>query len=285
MDRKKIFALFWYLFLSFLYTSSIASSYSSFGLDGGHKVSSTYGSTASKGEEKAESAAPIPSNSDDFIIRRKVDFNKHPDGYYQNSQYRSDWNGGNLSLPNTTRIQTVDGRKVLANFYRKGTWGSAFGGLNQWGDFKDSRDDITEIYWTYRIKYQGDFDWALGNKLPGVGFGGDVRDVASGGAGPGIGNKGASLRLMQVKDGRLILYVYHHSMGAKYGDDMGLGEFGQLKKGVWQEITVRVVANDNGKANGIMQVWLDGTLVASAQNIEMRKSGSPQRIGGIELHT
>ena len=90
---------------------------------------------------------------------------------------------------------------------------------------------------------------------------------------------------MQVAGGKLKLYVYHHGMGAKYGDDMGIGTFGQLKRGEWQELTVRVVANQNGKSNGIMQVWLDGVLVASVQNIEARNSASPQEIGGIALNT
>jgi hypothetical protein len=224
-----------------------------------------------------------PSYSDDFVIRRKVDFDRHPDGYYTDSQFSSDWKGGELYLPNTTQIQTVDGRKVLASFFPKGTWGRG-GGLNQWADFRDTPDDITEIYWTYRIKYQGDFDWALGAKLPGVGFG-PVQTVASGGDGPVIGNKGSSLRLMQQADGKLRMYVYHHNMDDKYGDAMGIDTFGQLKRGEWQELTVRVVANENGKANGIMQVWLDGTLVASVQNIEMRTSESPQTIGGIAIAT
>ncbi len=235
-------------------------------------------------ELKIEQAAEASvAGAGDFVIRRKVDFDNHPDGYYTDSQFKSDWKGGGLYHPNTTQIHTVDGKKVLASFFPKGTWGRG-GGLNQWGEFKDSPDDITEIYWTFRIKYQADFDWALGAKLPGVGFG-PVQTVASGGAGPGIGDKGATCRLMQVADGKLVLYVYHHDMGEKYGDDMGKGTFGQLKRGEWQELTVRVVANENGKANGIMQVWLDGALVASVQNILMRKSGSPQTIHSISIGT
>jgi hypothetical protein len=222
-------------------------------------------------------------DSGDFVIRRIVDFNDHPDGYYTDSQYKSDWKGGNLYMPNTTQIQTVDGKKVLASFFPKGTWGRG-GGLNQWAELPATGEAIPEIYWTYRIKYQEDFDWALGAKLPGVGFG-PVQTVASGGAGPSIGDKGATCRLMQVQDGKLVLYVYHHSMNGKYGDNMGQGTFGQLKRGEWQELTVRVVANEIGKANGIMQVWLDGDLVASAQNIEMRTSTSPQQIRGILLNT
>jgi hypothetical protein len=281
MEKKSIISLFWSLFSIVLPGISIIASLNSlFGYDAINEdfptVSSSLSTRAGIGRE------PL-SNLDDFFIRRKVDFDNHSEGYYTDDQLKSDWKGGKLYLPNTTQVQTVDGKKVLASFFPKGTWGRG-GGLNQWSDFRDTPDDITEIYWTFRIKYQNDFDWALGAKLPGVGFG-PVQTVASGGVGPGIGDKGASLRLMQEAGGKLRMYVYHHSMGDTYGDDMGQGRFGQLKKGVWQELSVRVVANEIGMANGIMQVWLDGMLVASAQNIEMRTATSPQRINSLALHT
>jgi hypothetical protein len=282
MNTKKTFTILWYLLLTFLSCDTLAHSPYIWHHGKGAKAVPSSGIPFTVGI-KSGGVMEAPS-SDDFVIRRKADFEKHSVGMYTDAQFKSDWNGGKLTLPNTTQIQSIDGTKVLASYFKKGTWGSANGGLNQWGDFKDSPDDITELYWTFRIKYQSDFDWALGNKLPGVGFG-TVKTAASGGSGPNIKDKGASLRLMQVQGGKLKLYVYHHSMREQYGDDMGAGEFGQLKKGVWQELTVRVVANDNGKANGIMQVWLDGALVASVQNIEMRKNSSPQKIGGILLNT
>ncbi|GAB3234430.1 hypothetical protein GCM10027454_39860 [Algoriphagus aestuariicola] len=284
MKKKYTFALFWYLLFTSLYgINSLANPYS---LLKPYAVSNdllTDNFSHSMGRKPNEAGEELRSNEDDFVIRRKVDFEDHPNGYYTNTQYKSDWNNGSLYFPNTTQIRTVDGSKVLASFFPKGTWGRG-GGLNQWPEFRDSPDNITEIYWTFRIKYQGNFDWALGAKLPGVGFG-LASNIASGGEGLKVGNQGASLRLMQVAGGKLKMYVYHHNMGNKYGDDMGQGTFGQLERGVWQELTVRVVANQNGKANGIMQVWLDGELVASARNIEMRTSASPQTIRSIALNT
>ena len=283
MNKNLTFALFCYFLSSLLCVEAVAN-------PDADLVSSTVASGLppsnfpwSAGGGMAANMAVSPSVSDDFVIRRKVDFDNHREGYYTDSQFQSDWQWGPLYSPNTTQIRTVDGKKVLANFFPKGTWGRG-GGLNQWGIFENTSGDLTEIYWTFRIKYQADFDWALGAKLPGVGFGG-VKTLASGGIGPGIGNKGSSLRLMQVAGGKLKLYVYHHGMGAKYGDDMGIGTFGQLKRGEWQELTVRVVANQNGKSNGIMQVWLDGVLVASVQNIEMKTSFSPQTIQAISIGT
>jgi hypothetical protein len=284
MKHKLTFVLSWCLLLSaWCGVDSKASSHSLSGSDvTGKDLPSSNFPWSAEGRSNEIDEVPA-SNSSDFIIRRKVDFNNHPDGYYTDAQFRSDWNGGGLYSPNTTQIRTVDGKKVLANFYPKGTWGRG-GGLNQWGSFQAHSDKITEIYWSFKIKYQHDFDWALGAKLPGIGFG-PVQTVASGGAGPGIGNKGGTARLMSQAGGKLKLYVYHHGMGKKYGDDMGHKAFGQMKRGEWQELTVRVVANDNGKANGIMQVWLDGELVASVANIEMRRASSPQEIGGILLNT
>ena len=284
MKKKSAFALFSCLLLGlFVGVYFIISPSSLFSPAADGQNLPTFSSPPLADAKTDETGETPPSDSDDFIIRIKVDFDNHPDGYYTDSQFKSDWKGGELYQPNTTQIQTVDGKKVLANFFPKGTWGRG-GGLNQWSEFPDTHEDITEIYWTFRIKYQDDFDWALGAKLPGIGFG-PVQTVASGGVGPGIGDKGSSVRLMQQAGGKLVMYVYHHSMDKKYGDDMGQGTFGQLRRGEWQELTARVVANENGKANGIMQVWLDGTLVASAQNIELRTSASPQEIGGIVLNT
>jgi hypothetical protein len=220
---------------------------------------------------------------DDFIIRRSVDFNHNSLGAYSESDYKKNWIFGNLYMPNTTQINEKDGERVLANYYPLGTWGRG-GGLNQWSSFEDSPDDIEELYLTYKLKFQHDFDWALGGKLPGVSFG-LVQTVASGGAGPSIGDKGASLRLMWNKDGQCVLYIYHHAMTSKFGDDMGLKPFGRFERDNWHTITMRFVANQIGKANGIIQIWLDDVLVASSDKIEMRTSSSPKTIRGIALHT
>lgn len=223
-------------------------------------------------------------NQNDFIIKRKVLFDSHPIGNYTDAMFKRDWVAPwrDLFQPNTTQIQQVDGRRCLANFYPKGTWGRG-GGLNQMAPF-ESPDDIEEIYITYRLKFDQNFDFALGGKLPGVAFG-PAQNVASGGAGPDIGNKGSSLRLMWASEGRLILYVYHHAMTSEYGDQLGLGRFGQIIRGQWHTLTIRVVANQIGKANGIMQVWLDEKLVASSSKIEMRTSSSPLTIREIMLNT
>lgn len=220
----------------------------------------------------------------DFIIRRKVLFDSHPVGAYTDAMFKRDWTAPfrDLFQPNTTQIQQVDGRRCLTNFYPEGTWGRG-GGLNQMAPF-ESPDNIEEIYITYKLKFDQNFDFALGGKLPGVAFG-SAQNVASGGAGPDIGNKGASLRLMWASEGRLIMYVYHHSMTSKYGDQLGLGRFAQINKGQWHTLTIRVVANEIGKANGIMQVWLDEKLVASSSKIEMRTSSSPRTIREIMLNT
>ena len=166
MNKALTSALFCYLFFSFLCIHSVANPGSLVSPDADFRALPTSNFPWSSDGGFAEIEAVFASVSDDFIIRRKVDFNRHTDGYYTDGQFRSDWGYSSVRL-NINRIQTVDGKKALANFYRKGTWGNN-GGLNQWGSFEDSSGDLTEIYWTYRIKYQSDFDWAVGNKLPGV---------------------------------------------------------------------------------------------------------------------
>ncbi|WPR73549.1 polysaccharide lyase [Algoriphagus sp. NG3] len=221
---------------------------------------------------------------DDFVIFKMIDFEDHQVGDYTNSQFRKDWKSNReLYQPNTSKIMSVDDKKVLGNYYPQGTWGRG-GGLNQWVRISPYVSDIEEIYMTYRIKFQKEFDWGLVGKLPGFSLG-PVQTVASGGDGPNIGNKGASTRMLWLENGKLCLYVYHHNMKYKYGDDMGIGSFGQLVSGIWHEVTLRIVCNDVGKENGIMQVWLDGKLVATSNKIELRTERSPQHLEEIAIST
>lgn len=218
-----------------------------------------------------------------FVIRRKVDFNNHPIGPYSPEQYFEDWKCCKLHMPNTTQISEVDGEKVLTNYYPEGTWGRG-GGLNQWSDLRDSPDDIEEIYFTYRIKFEEGFDWGIGNKLPGLAFG-KIPKIASGGDGPKIGDLGSTIRMSWHSEGRIRLYVYHHSMKQKYGEDLGLGYVANLKSGEWYTVTMRVVANDELKSNGIIQIWINDELVGSVDNANFRTPESPKLIQSVGLQT
>lgn len=231
-----------------------------------------------------ESSGEVDIIENDFIIRRKVLFDSHPIGAYTDAMFKRDWSAPyrNLYTPNTTTIQQVDGRRSLASFYKKDTgWGRG-GGLNQWVPL-GGQDNVEEIYMTYRIKFESGFDWRLGGKLPGMAFG--INKLPKAGDGTNLGDRGSSVRLMWSRNGQVFLYVYHHAMTSDYGDRLGLGDFGNIQPDVWHTITMRIVANDVGRRNGIIQVWIDDSLVATATNVLLRTEISPKTIGEIGIHT
>ncbi len=218
-----------------------------------------------------------------FIIYRKVDFDNHPRGYYEQEQFSSDWKTGEkFYQPNTTRIDTMGSNNmVMVNYYPKGTFGRG-GGLNQFSSLDGGT--IEEAYLTYRFKFEAGFEWGLTGKMPGFIYG-KSGTVASGGDGPEIGDKGSSVRLIWNEEGKLNFYIYHHQMKEKYGENLGTDFFGPVESGVWHELTMRLVTNDLGAKNGICQVWLDGELKASIKDLELRIPRSPRYIEAIALST
>lgn len=181
--------------------------------------------------------------------------------------------------------------QALQVFYPKGKVKSKDSGA-QW---KWKIQPSQEVFASYRVKFDEDFDFVKGGKLPGV-CGGDCN---SGGNVP-TGYDGWSARMMWRADGRLEQYVYHPEQPGTFGHQFawmheppvitldqtdtacsGVGQqnpcydsshavFVQL--GVWHEITERVRVNDVGAHNGEMQAWLDGELVLDVRGIEFVKN-------------
>lgn len=235
------------------------------------------------GNSSAPSVLDDTKESSNFKIYRKVDFDSHSIGNYKQDQFSSDWSTGEkLYQPNTTRIDTMGtNNKVLANFYPEGTFGRG-GGLNQFGNLDGEK--IEEVYLSYRIMFEEEWEWGLSGKLPGFIYG-KVGTVASGGDGPHIGDKGSSVRLIWNNEGKLNFYVYHHEMQEKYGENFGNEFFGPVQPGVWHTITMRLVSNEIGEKNGLCQVWLDGELRASITGLKLRTQSSPKFVEAITLST
>lgn len=67
-------------------------------------------------------------------------------------------------------------------------------------------------------------------------------------------------------------YVYHANMEGLTGDTWGwnLGPSGLLQKNRWYSIEQRVRMNSPGKADGVLQAWVDGRLVFERMNLRYR---------------
>jgi len=133
----------------------------------------------------------------------------------------------------------------------------------------------TELYLSYDVKFDENFDFVRGGKLPGLCGYDNNRSAGVGcntGGGYPNGYDGWSARGMWREDGRLENYMYHAGQTNHYGDDEYWSEFAQ--RGVWHQVQHRVVLNTVGQKNGIVEAWLDGRKVLSVNDIEYRKTDS-----------
>lgn len=117
-----------------------------------------------------------------------------------------------------------------------------------------------EIYYSFRIRFDPNFNFVKGGKLTGI-CGGACN---TGGEIPS-GYDGWSARLMWTKNfglERLVdQYVYHVGQPTKYGDDFYYqinGQKSQFTAGRWYTLEWRVKMNTPGQSDGIMQSWIDG---------------------------
>lgn len=201
-------------------------------------------------------------------------------GLYQGDQLNSGWNSPLWHLGfDQGRVKIVadsDSQKgnVMEVTYPAGAYGangaSAFLSDIQFG--MDLPESYNELYIAYDIKFDTNFDFVLGGKLPGL-CGYDSNQAPATGCNTGggfpTGYDGWSARGMWRVDGALENYVYHANQSNFYGDDEHWNK--DAVPGTWHRIQHRVVLNTVGKQNGVLEAWLDGTKVLSEKTLEYRK--------------
>lgn len=140
--------------------------------------------------------------------------------------------------------------------------------------------------------FKGGVDWADGGKITGWGDGVD-RECDSC---RGIDGWTGLITFHDPEDagytphnesGRILLnhYVYHAD-NTGYGDTFPWTEndAGVLESGRWYEITVHAVMNDVGKANGVLEAWVDGTKAYERRNWTFREEGHDDMNIGVWRH-
>jgi hypothetical protein len=114
----------------------------------------------------------------------------------------------------------------------------------------------------YDVGFEPGFDFAKGGKLPGL-YGGDA---PSGGADTG---RGFSTRYMWRAAGAGEVYAYVAEKSGEYGESISRGAWNFLT-GQWQHIEQEVIVNQLGSPNGVLRVWVDGSLVVNRSDISYR---------------
>lgn len=179
-----------------------------------------------------------------------------------------------------TQACSVRGNVLRVSYPRgSGTFGSGgpAGGCN----FKARPHALpaTDVTLHYRVRFASNFQWSKGGKLPGLFVG---QGEASGGAHT---SKGASARLMWLRDGQAVAYTYTPA-GArqspqylcqartkgKYGDEVfGAARLKFRSPGRWNDVVLRVKLNGFDEDGAPLQ---DGQLTLSV-------NGRAASVGGI----
>lgn len=231
--------------------------------DGGDTEKADADTTGRDGTEDASGLS-----SEDILF--SVDFDDTPLGTYSQSEYASewpeaDWTSG-LEAGRGTIVETPDGGgRALEVLYPADTFGPGDQGVQWLISFDDSYE---ELYLRYRVRFQSEFEFVKGGKLPGLvggegNTGGEVPD----------GTDGWSARLMWRRMGEVVDYVYHPDQSGTYGEDFAWkldGREVQFEPGTWHTLQLRVVMNTPGASDGRLQGWFDGRLALDVSGMQFR---------------
>lgn len=149
----------------------------------------------------------------------------------------------------------------------------------------NDRQYFDSLYLRYYVKFEENFDFRLGGKLPGL-MGGEDSFERSGGDHPD-GTNGWTMRFMWREKGEAVVYAYlppsKYSEG-DWGTDIKLNRF--FEPGKWHCIEQYIKINEPGEQNGTLKVWFDDEKVLELTDVfylsELNNSG---RIGGIYFST
>lgn len=129
---------------------------------------------------------------------------------------------------------------------------------------------------TYQVRFPQGFQWVKGGKLPGL----------YGGVEPFSGKKhndnGWSLRLMWRTNGAGEIYAYIAGQSG-YGLSIDRGGVTWLADGQWHTVSLHVVLNSPGNADGSASLSVDG--VTGINSTGMTITSTNTQIGGIFFST
>ncbi|KAI0781510.1 polysaccharide lyase family 14 protein [Trametes elegans] len=200
-------------------------------------------------------------------------------------------------------VKAPDGVESLKAHYPQGSFklsAKPQGGLSFYAPGPSSVDLTTakEATLTYSVFFEDDFDFVKGGKLPGF-YGGDDDNVAVSCSGGRRDDVCFSVRFMWRTKGAGELYTYLPPSKAAnqavcdippfstcndvFGASVGRGSF-NFGAGTRTTIGQRVRLNDPGKANGEIELFVEGKSVFVVPGLELVTSNKG-RIRGIQMQT
>ncbi len=204
-------------------------------------------------------------------VYRSANFDAWPAGKVVPSNFVSALGGGyTKDGPYDDMTVVADSRgsgKVLRTTLKAGTIHSkpiADGGDNL---FLQLPQPVDNACISYDIKFDGNFDWSLGGKLPGLEgvapgvapstpTGGNATDQGWSGRAMWLGPKAYS---WAGPTNMGVTYMYHPGQAGTYGDNERWGK--AFVAGKWHTLKQCYKMNTIGRSDGQLTVWLDGQQV------------------------
>lgn len=201
-----------------------------------------------------------------YLFRETM--NSFPTGPKDDDEWKALWPGTKWANgPDEGRVvvdsQTAYGGsgKSTRILYPKGGQQSKNSGA-QW--FIDLKGEYEDLYMSYWVRFDEDFDFVLGGKLPGFGGAVSYEDRTHEWSG----------RLMWREDGKVEFYVHvPKENNFDPGDRFWWNTEGfqaTFVPGRWHHIEIRMRLNTPGQYNGLMEGWFDGVKAASYPNFYFR---------------
>jgi hypothetical protein len=186
-------------------------------------------------------------------------------GDYTVERWKQDWPGCEFQdgiQEGHVQIKEREGAKWLRVNYAVGGIGPEKGGTGwRWPIGKHKAAELH-----YTVRFNQDFDFVKGGKLPGL-CGGP--ENVSGGR-PADGTNGFSARLMWRKDGRGEAYVYHKNQPEKYGESFPFPDDFRFPTGKPVQVRLAVVMNTGGQRDGLLRVWI--TLPGQGERLVVERT-------------
>jgi len=204
-------------------------------------------------------------------------------------------------------VSAPDGKKAMKAHYPKGSYNfghKPMGGFSFYAPGPSNVDLSTarEATFGYSVYFGKDFDFQLGGKLPGI-YGGDDNEVAVSCSGGRRDFRCFSARLMWREDGKGEFYTYlpdytnskfsankklcsvapQSDCNPTYGASVGRGSF-RFARGAWTTVSERVRLNSAGKADGELELFVNGKSVINVKGLILRDSAAG-RMRGLQMQT
>jgi hypothetical protein len=219
-------------------------------------------------------AAPITGT-----VIRNATFDNMPNGAVVPTNFINALGSTNKNQSAYDDMSIIDdgrGGKAVRTILKANTIHSKPGGDNGNNLFVSLPKNYDKACISYDIRFDSNFEWAYGGKLPGL------EGVAPGvsPSTPSGGNsttQGWSGRMMWLGPGSYswagptnmaVSYMYHPGQSSQYGDNVKFNK--PFVAGTWHTIKQCYTMNTVGKSDGILQGWMDGQQTVNFNNYVYR---------------